>query len=134
MQKENYDEENAPHQSKPKILSLDEFKAEEKIKELKQKYEKLELEYDNQTTMVLLYEEENKDFEEKLKKAEEEKTALLKKAEEEKTALLKKAEETMEDWMKQFEKENDDLKQQSEADKKEIQELRAKNEEMAKKI
>ena len=33
-----------------------------------------------------------------------------------------------------YEEENKDLKQQSEADKTEIQELRAKNEEMAKKI
>ena len=73
--------------------------------------------------MVLAYEDEVKDLEEKLKKAEEEKTALL-----------KKAEEAMEDWMKQFQKEIDDLKQQSEAEKMQNQELRAQIEEMAKKI
>ena len=47
MPKEDCDEENVPHQSKPKILSLEEFKAQEKFKELKLKYEKLELEFEN---------------------------------------------------------------------------------------
>ena len=84
--------------------------------------------------MIYIYQEEVKELEVKLKKAEEDKTTYRKEAEEEKTKYRKNAEETMEDWMKQFEKENDVLKQQSEAEKMKIQELIAKNEEMTKKI